>query len=86
MPRTKSRVREDFVSIEDAWANGGELEATKAAIRKYAQVIDVTESGRDMKPLITGMFDAMDRLRAIERRDGTGEGTPLAEILKMAAD
>lgn len=54
------------VSMEAAWLSGGEVAATRAAVQKYAQVIDTTESGRDMKPLITGMFEAMDRLKALE--------------------
>ena len=86
MPRTKSTVREDFASIEDAWLEGGELEVTRKAVQKYAQIIDVTESGRDMKPLITGMFDAIDRLRALEQREGEQTSTPLAEIMGMAED
>lgn len=85
MPRTKSVVREDYASLEDAWLEGGEIAVTRMAVRKYAQVIDVTESGRDMKPLISGMFDAIDRLNALEDADSEEE-TPLSEILKLAAD
>lgn len=85
MPRTKSTVREDYAGIEQAWLSGGELAATRMAVQKYAQVIDVTESGRDMKPLISGMFEAMDRLKQLEEiasRD-TRE-TPLDNVLRMA--
>ncbi len=85
MPRTKSVVREDYASLEDAWLDGGEIAVTRMAVRKYAQVIDVTESGRDMKPLISGMFDAIDRLNALENSE-SDESTPLSEILKLAAD
>lgn len=84
MPRTKSTVREDFASVESAWMEGGELAATRQAIRKYAQVIDVTESGRDMKPLISGMFEAIDRLKALEAADGSSTGSSLAQILAEA--
>lgn len=84
MPRTKSRVRQDFASLESAWLEGGELAVTKQAVRKYAQVIDVTESGRDMKPLISGMFEAIDRLKALEASQGVQENTPLADILAEA--
>ena len=84
MARTKSKVRQDFASLETAWTEGGELAVTSQAVRKYTQVIDVTESGRDMKPLISGMFEAIDRLKALEAADGTSSETPLADILAEA--
>ena len=84
MPRTKSTVRDGFASLETAWESGGELAVTRQAIKKYAQVIDVTESGRDMKPLITGMFEAIDRVHALEARyEGINE-TPYAQIMREA--
>lgn len=82
MARTKSTVREDFATMEAAWLDGGELSVTRQAVRKYAQVIDVTESGRDMKPLITGMFEAIDRLKALEA--GSDSETPISGILAEA--
>ena len=84
MARTKSKVRQDFASLETAWTEGGELAVTRQAVRKYTQVIDVTESGRDMKPLISGMFEAIDRLKALEAAGGTSSETPLADILAEA--
>lgn len=84
MPRTKSTVRDGFASLETAWESGGELAVTRQAIKKYAQVIDVTESGRDMKPLITGMFEAIDRLKALEAANNADTDTPLAQILAEA--
>lgn len=84
MPRTKSTVRDNFASLESAWESGGEIAVTRQAIRKYAQVIDVTESGRDMKPLITGMFEAIDRLKALEAASSEKVDTPLAQILAEA--
>ena len=84
MPRTKSTVREDYASMESAWLEGGELAATAQAVRKYAQVIDVTESGRDMKPLITGMFEAIDRLKALQASEGAKANSPLADLLAEA--
>lgn len=83
MGRTKSIPRTS-VSVAKAWREGGEIEATRQAVRKYAEVIDATESGRDMKPLITGMFEAIDRLKALEDAEAakTGE-TPLSRILGM---
>ena len=54
-------------------------------MRKYAEVIDATESGRDMKPLITGMFEAIDRLKALEDAEAAETGdNPLSKILKMS--
>lgn len=84
MPRTKSTVRDNFASLESAWESGGELAVTRQAIKKYAQVIDVTESGRDMKPLISGMFEAIDRLKALEAASSEKVDTPLAQILAEA--
>lgn len=87
MPRTKSRVRENFASLEAAYDAGGELALTRQAARKYMQVIDVTESGRDMKPLMTGLFECIDRLKALEGAAGVEEKTnetPLANVLRMA--
>ena len=84
MPRTKSTVRDGFASLETAWESGGELAVTRQAIKKYAQVIDVTESGRDMKPLISGMFEAIDRLKSLEAAQGVENETPLADILAEA--
>lgn len=85
MPRTKSRVRENFASLESAWVEGGELAVTEQAVRKYAQVIDVTESGRDMKPLISGMFEAIDRLKALQANTSDSSNT-LAQILREAEE
>ena len=84
MPRTRSTVRDGFASLETAWESGGEIAVTRQAVKKYAQVIDVTESGRDMKPLITGMFEAIDRLKALEAAENTAKDTPLAQILAEA--
>ena len=84
MARNRSLVREDYASLEDAWLAGGEIAVTRQAVRKYTQVIDVTESGRDMKPLISGMFDAIDRLKALEAADMSGSDSPLATILAEA--
>lgn len=85
MGRTKSVAACTNDGLERAWAEGGEEGVVRAAIVKYARVIDMTESGRDMKPLITGMFDAIDRLKAIEAAGGQGAAsTPLFEVLELA--
>ena len=89
MARTKSRVRENFASLEEAWVGGGDIAVTRMAVRKYAQVIDVTESGRDMKPLITGLFEAIDRLKELEAAEAERESerkTPLSLILAEAEE
>lgn len=75
------------VSMESAWLSGGEVAAVRAAVQKYAQVIDTTESGRDMKPLITGMFEAMDRLKALEAAGvGGGRDTALDRVLRVVGE
>lgn len=73
-------------SIEQAWKRQGEIGATKAAIIKYAKVLDGTASGRDMKPLISGMFEAIDRLKALEAHDAGKKESPLVAILNKAAN
>lgn len=86
MGRTKS-IPSTSTSLVEAWEKGGEIEVTRYAVRKYAEVIDVTESGRDMKPLITGMFEAIDRLKALEDAEAAKSGaTPLDQILSDGAD
>ena len=55
----------------------------KAIISKYAKVIDECDSARDMKPLASGIFEAIDRLNAINARDVNTTDTPLAQIINM---
>jgi len=83
MPKNKPLPTSNPESIEEAWAGGNELAMARAVVRKYARVLDMTDSGRDIKPLATGMFEAMDRVRALEAKDGVKE-TPLADILDKA--
>lgn len=73
-------------SIEEAWASGDELAMARAVVRKYARVLDMTDAGRDIKPLATGMFDAIQIVHALEQRESEDNETPLAEVLKMAAN
>lgn len=84
MPKNKALPTSNPESIEELWAAGDELGMTKAIVRKYARVLDMTDSGRDIKPLATGLFDALDRVKALEARDD--RDTPLAEILELAAN
>ncbi len=71
-------------SIETAWAAGDEIAATRAVVRKYARVLDMTDAGRDIKPLASGMFEAIDRLKALEAMSAETSDTPLARILAEA--
>lgn len=83
MPKFKALDTSRPESIEEAWAAGDELAMARAVVRKYARVLDMTDSGRDIKPLATGMFEAMDRVRVLEEQAGTSE-TPMADILQRA--
>ena len=69
-------------SVEQAWREDGERGAVAAIIVKYAKVLDMTDSGRDIKPLATGMLEAVDRLKAIDASEQTD--TTLASILREA--
>ena len=81
----KTRMDVTPTSVKEAYITQGEIGAVKACILKYAETIDNKDSARDMKPLITGMFEAIDRLRAIESRDGKSNAdTALFKILKAA--
>lgn len=84
MPKNKALPTSAPESIETAWADGDELAMARAVVRKYARVLDMTDSGRDIKPLATGMFEAMDRVRALEAKRDSANGTPLASILADA--
>lgn len=73
-------------SIEEAWKSGDEIATIRAVVDKYARVLDMTDAGRDIKPLASGMFEAIDRLKELEEvasRD-TRE-TPLDNVLRMAS-
>ena len=83
MPKNKALPTSAPESIEDAWAAGDELAMARAIVRKYARVLDMTDSGRDIKPLATGMFEAMDRVRALEAMSDISD-TPLATLMAEA--
>jgi hypothetical protein len=83
MPKNKALETSAPESIEEAWASGDELAMARAVVRKYARVLDMTDSGRDIKPLATGMFEAMERVKALEDRE-SDESTPLDRIREMA--
>ncbi len=87
MPRKKQPQNSVPESVEQAWREQGEIGAVRASIVKYAKVLDMTDSGRDMKPLVSGMFEAIDRLKALEAHTTSkGKVTPLAEILNRASN
>ena len=86
MPKNMPLPTSDPESIEEAWAAGDEIATTRAVVRKYARVLDMTDSGRDIKPLATGLFEAIDRLHAIEERISGDAGTPLDNIMKLVAN
>lgn len=87
MPKYKQPKDSIPESVEKAWREQGEIGAINASIIKYAKVIDMTDSGRDMKPLITGMFEMVDRLKALEALDEHSKAeTPLFKILKAASE
>jgi hypothetical protein len=85
MPRYKQPDGSTPESIEQAWREDGEIGAVRASIIKYAKVLDMTDSGRDIKPLVSGLFEMVDRLKALESRDSEAKvDTPLYQILKLA--
>lgn len=87
MPKNAKPKGSTPESVEKAWKKNGEIGATKAAIEKYARVLDMTDSGRDIKPLVSGMFEAIDRLKALEAQTSNKcKVTPLADILKKASN
>ena len=87
MPKYKQPEKSVPESVEQAWREQGEIGATRATIAKYAKVLDMTDSGRDIKPLASGMFEAIDRLKMLEASTAsTNKITPLSQILAKAAN
>lgn len=85
MARAKNDVTP--ASVKQAYIEQGEIGAVKACILKYAETIDSKDSARDMKPLISGMFEAIDRLKMLEAcTASTNKITPLSRILDKAAN
>lgn len=74
---------DNTISIEKAYLKDGEIGAVKACILKYARTIDSKDSARDMKPLISGLFDAIDRLKSLETVNPVNK-TALFQILERA--
>lgn len=87
MSKYKQPVNSIPESVEEAWREQGEIGACKAIITKYAKVLDMTDSGRDIKPLATGMLEAIDRLKMLEAGDSNEtKTTPLYKILAAASN
>lgn len=86
MPKYKQPDTAVPESVEQAWREEGELGVCKASIIKYAKVLDMTDSGRDIKPLVTGMFEMIDRLKSLEAKQTTNNATPLLRILDKASN
>lgn len=79
MPKNRPLETSCPDSIETAWHEQDEVRMLRALVTKYARVLDMTDSGRDIKPLATGMLEAMDRLRAIDTSDADSD--EFSEIL-----
>jgi hypothetical protein len=85
MPKNKVPEGAIIESVEKAWREQGEIGATKATIIKYAKVLDMTDSGRDIKPLVSGMMEQIDRLKMLETSGQQGENvTPLYRVINDA--
>ena len=85
MPKYKQPEMAGNTSVEQAWKQEGEIGACRAIVEKFAKVLDMTDSGRDIKPLSTGMFEAIDRLKALEAQDTKKADTALFRIISKAA-
>ena len=79
MPKNRPLDTSCVESIETAWHNGDEVAMLRNLVAKYARVLDMTDSGRDIKPLASGMLEAMDRLKAIDMSDA--DSNDFGEIL-----
>ena len=81
MPKNKPLPTSAPQSIEEAWDAGDELGMLNALVKKYARVLDMTDSARDIKPLATGMLEAIAQYKAVEATESGNNGTPLSVIL-----
>lgn len=83
MAQGKKITAKAQLSVAAAVRRKDEAGIVKAIISKYAKVIDECDSARDMKPLASGIFEAIDRLKALNARDVNTTDTPLAQIINM---
>ena len=86
MPKNKPLPTSKQTSIEEALVNGDELGVAREVARKCARVLDMTDSGRDIKPLMTALFDALARVHALEAAEGLAGETPYAQIMREAEE
>ena len=84
MPKNKPLPTSRPESIEEAWDRRDKAAVLNAMIKKYARVLDMTDSGRDIKPLASGMLETIAQLEALEGDISRSEDTPLASVLRMA--
>lgn len=84
MPKNKPLATSRPESIEEAWDRRDKVAVLNAMIKKYARVLDMTDSGRDIKPLASGMLETIAQLEALEGDIRRSEDTPLASVLRMA--
>lgn len=84
MPKNKPLPTSRPESIEEAWDRRDKVAVLNAMIKKYARVLDMTDSGRDIKPLASGMLETIAQLEALEGDISRSEETPLASVLRMA--
>ena len=80
MPKNKPLETSEVTHIEEMLVKGDEAGMVLEIARKYARVLDMTDSGRDIKPLATGLFEAVDRWKALT--GGKDEDTPDADVKK----
>lgn len=84
MPRYKQPENHIPMSVETSYREQGEIGAIKASIIKYCKIIDMTDSARDIRPLVTGLFEAIDRLKNLEASSNMSNNTALFRILDKA--
>lgn len=86
MQGKKGTARIRYTKIARACASGDELDVAYAVLRKVARNLDDCDSSRDIKPLVSCLFETTDRIKALEAKQGQrAKVTPLAEVVKMAA-
>lgn len=86
MPKNKPLPTSEVTSIEEALVRGDELGVAREVARKFARVLDMTDSGRDIKPLAVGLFEAIERVHALEAAEGYASDTPYAQIMREAEE
>lgn len=73
-------------SVEAALMEGDEADVLDALIVKYAHTIDNTNSARDIRALISGMIEVLDRRKQVTASGATNGKTPLSVVLGKAEE